>query len=76
MIFSLRYFLFASRDVRGSGVGGTLLERIAELAAERGAKYLYICAANSQNTVDFCDPTDVPGSLSLSLSLSLFSFHV
>lgn len=47
------YFLFASRDVRGSGVGGALFERIATLARERHAKSLYICAANSRNTVDF-----------------------
>ena len=47
------YFLFASRDVRGRGVGSALFERMITLASERGARYLYICAANSRNTVEF-----------------------
>jgi GNAT superfamily N-acetyltransferase len=47
------YFLFASRNLRDAGVGGALLERVSDEARARGAKQLYISAANGQRTVDF-----------------------
>ena len=56
------YFLFVSKELkpkyveagasqknfRDAGIGGTLLERIAAEAEARGAKKLYISAANGQ----------------------------
>ena len=56
------YFLFVSKELkpkyveaggsqknfRDAGIGGTLLERIAAEAEARGAKKMYISAANGQ----------------------------
>lgn len=61
------YFLFVSNSLkdkyidaggaqkafRDGGVGGALLERCMLEAKARGAKTLYISAANGQHTVDF-----------------------
>jgi hypothetical protein len=62
------YFLFVSRtlkqqyvdaggtqrDFRSGGVGGELFQRCCMEAKARGAKKLYISAANGQRTIDFC----------------------
>lgn len=62
------YFLFVSRtlkqqyvsaggterEFRTGGVGGELLRRCCIEAKARGARKLYISAANSQRTIEFC----------------------
>lgn len=62
------YFLFVSRSLkhhhvavggtqrefRSAGVGGELLRRCFREAKARGAKKLYISAANGQRTIEFC----------------------
>ena len=62
------YFLFVSRtlkqqhvdaggtqrDFRSGGVGSELFQRCCMEAKARGAKKLYISAANGQRTIDFC----------------------
>ena len=40
-------------DYRDGGIGGALIEKIMGEARARGAKNLYISAANSQHTVEF-----------------------
>jgi GNAT superfamily N-acetyltransferase len=47
------YFLFATREMRGRGVGRTLIEKISAEAKARSAAALYISASHSQNTVNF-----------------------
>ena len=42
------YFLFASRDVRGAGIGGALIQRAANAAAERGRREQQIGVQGAQ----------------------------
>ncbi len=46
-------FLHVSRDYRQQGVGTRLFEQAKAIAAERGAKGLYISSTPSENTVNF-----------------------
>jgi ribosomal protein S18 acetylase RimI-like enzyme len=46
-------FLHVSRDYRKQGVGTHLVEQVKAIAAERGARGLYISATPSENTVNF-----------------------
>jgi GNAT superfamily N-acetyltransferase len=46
-------FIHVTRELRGSGVGGELVDRTAALARARGAKRMYVSASNSRKTVDF-----------------------
>jgi GNAT superfamily N-acetyltransferase len=46
-------FLHVSRDHRGQGLGGRLFEEMRTLARVQGARYLYVSATSSENTVRF-----------------------
>jgi len=46
-------WLHVSRDYRGRGLGGLLLERAKAFARQRGAGGLYISSAPTENTVNF-----------------------
>ena len=46
-------FLHVSRDHRGQGLGARLFEHMRTLAHARGARYLYVSATPSENTVRF-----------------------
>ena len=46
-------FLHVSRDYRGHGLGTRLFEEMRTLARTRGARYLYVSATPSENTVGF-----------------------
>jgi predicted N-acetyltransferase YhbS len=46
-------FLHVSRDYRRHGLGTRLFEQAKAVAAERGARGLYISATPSENTVNF-----------------------
>jgi len=46
-------WLQVSRDYRGRGFGGLLLEKAQEIARDRGAAGLYVSATPSENTVNF-----------------------
>ena len=46
-------FLHVSRDYRGTGLGKRLFQLSKMAASARGARYLYISATPSQQTIDF-----------------------
>jgi GNAT superfamily N-acetyltransferase len=46
-------FLHVSRDYRGQGLGARLFEEMRKLAHAQGARYLYVSATPSENTVRF-----------------------
>jgi len=46
-------FLHVSRDHRGKGLGTRLFEEMRTLARGKGARYLYVSATPSENTVRF-----------------------
>jgi GNAT superfamily N-acetyltransferase len=46
-------FLHVSRDHRGRGLGTRLFEEMRGLARARGARYLYVSATTTENTVRF-----------------------
>jgi len=46
-------YLYISRDYRGQGIGTRLFEESKEIARSRGARFLYISATPTENTVDF-----------------------
>lgn len=46
-------FLHVSHDYRGQGLGARLFEEMRTLARARGARYLYVSATPSENTVRF-----------------------
>ena len=46
-------FFHVTRQLRGQGVGSRLFDLSVDLARTRGAKRLYVSAADSRNTVDF-----------------------
>lgn len=47
------FFLHVSRDYRGQGVGARLFEKARTEARERGARWMYISATPTENTVNF-----------------------
>jgi GNAT superfamily N-acetyltransferase len=46
-------YLYVSRDFRGQGVGTRLFEEAQAIARSRGARFLYVSATPTENTVDF-----------------------
>jgi len=45
--------LFISKPYRGKGIGRQLLKRAGELAKQKGAEKLYICAGSAEETIAF-----------------------